>query len=367
MGRCSTPEELQQFLDDRLDVAQTELIAAHLDDCKGCRNVLEQITTCAPRPAGHARSSAVEEDGWIDGVLARVKAKGPRPPRLSAEDRANRDRDVASSLADGPLLPLDRVENRSRSSAGPGPALPGFRIIREIGRGGMGVVYEAVEENLNRRVAVKILQAHSLEDPRWVRRFEREAKAAGRLHHTNIVPVFGVGEFEGTHFCVMQYIDGLGLDLVIDELRRLRRAGWNPHHANELALAERTRQNATEPASDVPDTHKTTVADVVRSLTLGARPSKGQARHEEMPTDPDLPDSTRTRSLIAAAESPLTNPSSLTLAGSAIGATQSELGRTYFDRVARMDASGRGPRVCLSAGRASSRYQAVELAARRSG
>ena len=68
-----------------------------------------------------------------------------------------------------------------------------YRILREIGRGGMGVVYEAEQESLGRRVALKVLSASSLLDPKQVQRFEREAKAAARLHHTNIVPVFGVG------------------------------------------------------------------------------------------------------------------------------------------------------------------------------
>ncbi len=99
-----------------------------------------------------------------------------------------------------------------------------YRILREIGRGGMGVVYEAEQESLGRRVALKILSAGSLLDPRQVRRFEREAKAAARLHHTNIVPVFGVGRQDGHHYFVMQFIAGLGLDVVLDDLRQLRRA-----------------------------------------------------------------------------------------------------------------------------------------------
>ena len=99
-----------------------------------------------------------------------------------------------------------------------------YRILREIGRGGMGVVYEAEQESLGRRVAVKILSAGSLLDPKQVRRFEREAKAAARLHHTNIVPVFGVGRQDGHHYFVMQFIPGMGLDAVLDDLRQLRRA-----------------------------------------------------------------------------------------------------------------------------------------------
>src|ERR1700733_1696949 len=99
-----------------------------------------------------------------------------------------------------------------------------YRILREIGRGGMGVVYEAEQESLGRRVALKVLSTGSLLDPEQVRRFEREAKAAAKLHHTNIVPVFGVGQQDGHHYFVMQLIAGLGLDVVLDDLRRLRGA-----------------------------------------------------------------------------------------------------------------------------------------------
>src|SRR5205823_4525041 len=96
-----------------------------------------------------------------------------------------------------------------------------FRILREVGRGGMGVVYEAEQLSLGRHVALKVLPPRVL-DERQRRRFEREAKAAARLHHTNIVPVYGVGEHEGTPYYAMQFIQGLGLDAVIEELRRLK-------------------------------------------------------------------------------------------------------------------------------------------------
>ncbi|MFI5455437.1 MAG: protein kinase [Isosphaerales bacterium] len=95
-----------------------------------------------------------------------------------------------------------------------------FRILREVGRGGMGIVYEAEQVSLSRHVALKVLTRAALLDPRQILRFRREARAAARLHHTNIVPVFGVGEHDGLHFYVMQFIRGLGLDEVLDELRR---------------------------------------------------------------------------------------------------------------------------------------------------
>ncbi len=97
-----------------------------------------------------------------------------------------------------------------------------FRILREVGRGGMGVVYEAEQESLRRRVALKVLPVAARLDARQSKRFEREARAVARLHHTNIVPIFGVGEQDGVPYYVMQFIDGLGLDRVIAELRRLR-------------------------------------------------------------------------------------------------------------------------------------------------
>lgn len=90
-----------------------------------------------------------------------------------------------------------------------------FRILREIGRGGMGIVYEAEQESLGRRVAVKVLPRQSLPGERHVQRFQREARTAANLHHTNIVPVFGVGQQEGHHYYVMQVIHGVALDQFI--------------------------------------------------------------------------------------------------------------------------------------------------------
>jgi serine/threonine protein kinase len=100
-----------------------------------------------------------------------------------------------------------------------------FHILREVGRGGMGVVYEAVQDPLGRHVALKVLSAGSLAGSRRLDRFRREARAAAALHHTNIVPVFGTGEADGLHYYAMQFIRGHGLDAVIDELRHLRAGG----------------------------------------------------------------------------------------------------------------------------------------------
>ena len=97
-----------------------------------------------------------------------------------------------------------------------------YRILREIGRGGTGVVYEAEQESLGRHVALKVLPPNPLLNRTYLERFRREAKAAAKLHHTNIVPVFGVGEEDGVPFYAMQFIRGEGLDRVLHDLRRLR-------------------------------------------------------------------------------------------------------------------------------------------------
>ena len=89
-----------------------------------------------------------------------------------------------------------------------------YRILREVGRGGMGVVYEAEQVSLGRHVALKVLPGQALLNPTHLERFRREAKAAAKLHHTNIVPVYGVGEADGVHFYAMQFIRGEGLDRI---------------------------------------------------------------------------------------------------------------------------------------------------------
>ena len=98
-----------------------------------------------------------------------------------------------------------------------------FMIVREIGRGGMGIVYEAVQQSLGRHVALKVLSTQGLFNPSHLERFRLEARAAARLQHPHIVPVFGVGEHDGVHYYAMQFVPGRSLDLVIHALRELLR------------------------------------------------------------------------------------------------------------------------------------------------
>ena len=126
-----------------------------------------------------------------------------------------------------------------RASLGPArlERLGDYRIVREIGRGGMGIVYEAVQESLGRHVAIKVLPKSALLDPKALKRFRREARIAAGLHHSNIAAVFGVGEQDHYHYFVMQYIRGVTLDRIIarmSEAGRERRGGETRETAREL-------------------------------------------------------------------------------------------------------------------------------------
>jgi serine/threonine protein kinase/tetratricopeptide (TPR) repeat protein len=152
---------------------------------------------------------------------------GRRPDRTSFMCRFPAE---AASLADA-MDGLDFLYQAVGSSRGSGGAiapdgrpvpsqLGDFRIVREIGRGGMGVVYEAEQISLGRRVALKVLPFAAAIDERQLQRFKTEAQAAAHLHHTNIVPVFAVGADRGVHYYAMQFIEGRTLAHVIRELRK---------------------------------------------------------------------------------------------------------------------------------------------------
>jgi WD40 repeat protein/serine/threonine protein kinase len=142
-------------------------------------------------------------------------------------DHAEQLRKLVPALEMMAQLKHSAVFSAARSSAvGHRPdselgELGDFQIIREVGRGGMGVVYEARQLSLNRRVALKVLPLAAAMDPRQLQRFQVEAQAAACLHHTNIVPIHAVGCERGVHYYAMQFIEGQTLAAIIAELRRI--------------------------------------------------------------------------------------------------------------------------------------------------
>src|SRR6185436_9688345 len=130
------------------------------------------------------------------------------------------DRDQLDHVA-APLREVVRVERvaasgaESAASALESGRVGDYRILREVGRGGMGVVYEAEQISLRRRVALKVLPFAATMDPRRLQRFRNEAVAAASLHHEHIVPVHAVGCERGTHYYAMQFVDGRTLAQVV--------------------------------------------------------------------------------------------------------------------------------------------------------
>jgi WD40 repeat protein/serine/threonine protein kinase len=166
----------------------------------------------------------------IEELTVRLQAGEPVDvPAFLQEhpEHADRLRDLLPAL--NMLADLARSAP-SGSASGVRPAAPpddltgtlgDFRLLREIGRGGMGVVYEAEQISLGRRVALKVLPFAAAMDGRQLQRFKNEAQAAAHLQHQNIVPVYYVGCERGVHFYAMQLIDGQTLAAVIRELRHL--------------------------------------------------------------------------------------------------------------------------------------------------
>ncbi len=138
------------------------------------------------------------------------------------------------------------LSHSGRPSQLPIERIGDYRLVREIGRGGMGVVYEAAQESLGRRVAVKVLAQQALLADKHIQRFHREARTAASLHHTNIVPVFGVGEHDGYHYYVMQLIHGAGLDEVLRALRAMAATGGQLWHSS----TQPQDADSTQPLSD---------------------------------------------------------------------------------------------------------------------
>jgi eukaryotic-like serine/threonine-protein kinase len=148
--------------------------------------------------------------------------------RLTAPLRAARDAD-AHGLIEAPREEPDDPPTALGE-------LGDFRLLREVGRGGMGVVYEAEQISLRRRVALKVLPFAAAIDPRHLHRFKTEALAAAHVQHERIVPVHAVGCERGVHYYAMQFIDGQSLAALIGELRALRDERHDSAAVTEAAI-----------------------------------------------------------------------------------------------------------------------------------
>jgi serine/threonine protein kinase/WD40 repeat protein/Tfp pilus assembly protein PilF len=187
--------------------------------------------------------NATDKYALLDCLAEEFAERYRRGERPALKEYTDRYPDLADDIRDlfPAMVQVEQAEQDLHAPVRETLAVPvlrrlgDYRILREIGRGGMGVVYEAEQQSLARRVALKVLPTNALLDDNRRERFWREARAAAKLHHTNIVPVFDVGQNADACFYAMQFIPGEGLDQVIDELRRLR----EEYRTGEAASGER--------------------------------------------------------------------------------------------------------------------------------
>ena len=204
--------------------ASGDRAAAALDDPRVIR-AMEEYQAALEAGREPSRQEFVARHPDLSDVLAEcleglafVHRMTPRlQPR--AEDPCARSGGRVGSGAADPARGESLPTAPSQDDFQPEGPLGDFRILREVGRGGMGVVYEARQISLGRRVALKVLPFAAALDPKQLQRFKNEAQAAAHLQHTNIVPVYYVGCERGVHFYAMQFIDGQTLAAVIRQLR----------------------------------------------------------------------------------------------------------------------------------------------------
>lgn len=183
-----------------------------------------------------AEATAAELVQILDAYMAELQAgKAPSKAELLARHPQH------AAQLEACLAGLEFIHGTETATPGRQQRLGDFRIIREVGRGGMGAVFEAEQISLRRRVALKILRFASVSDPDAIERFQREAETIGNLHHTNIVPIFAISEERGISYYAMQFIDGQSLAQVLAESKEPlpadRVAEWGLQAADALSHA----------------------------------------------------------------------------------------------------------------------------------
>ncbi|MCZ6688774.1 MAG: tetratricopeptide repeat protein [Planctomycetota bacterium] len=198
-------------------------------------------------------------DDRIAEILGDYLEKRERGEQSDPQDLLRTHTEIAGALREhlDALGLLDAAFSDAPGSiASPPTQIGEYQVLREIGRGGMGVVYEALQIPMRRRVALKVLYPSITRTPRAVKRFQREARAAGMLQHTNIVPVHAIGEDKGVWFYSMELVSGRPLNEVIDQIRAV--GGLNGgNRASLISSTAHQQEGGTAPTK----ARKTSVGD----------------------------------------------------------------------------------------------------------
>ncbi|MCO8125034.1 serine/threonine-protein kinase [Stieleria sp. TO1_6] len=164
----------------------------------------------------------------------------------------------------------EKILGQNSEMQASGSVLGDYRLNREIGRGGMGIVYDATQLSLRRNVALKVLPFAAVLDKQQVARFRNEAQAAASLHHPNIVPVYAVGCERGVHYYSMQLIDGQTLEQVVQ----------NPEWVAAAKFRQADRDDTTleMPVPSQPEASATQTNALGRTTRTGCSPDSSTVR-----------------------------------------------------------------------------------------
>jgi eukaryotic-like serine/threonine-protein kinase len=200
---CCNEERLAAFNQGRLEVAALEVMGLHLVHCPRCEAMLATLQDDDVSIVENLRRVTRPVPWADDPTIAGIESRAKAIPVGSVSDVAGTGpTDVQGSLATSPQEAVPSV-------LGP------YQLLRKLGRGGMGTVYEAMHTRLRKRVAVKVLPESRINDSGAVARFYREMEALGGLAHPNIVSATDAGEAGGRHYLAMEYVDGLDLAALV--------------------------------------------------------------------------------------------------------------------------------------------------------
>jgi eukaryotic-like serine/threonine-protein kinase len=196
MSTCPSHDKLRDLLADGLTATESDSIATHVERCSSCQE----------RLAGLAGSP--DTDQWR---LATHPAHGSKAVARMLKSLKQMPALLAHTIPAGVMSSPDHQTNvapQPRIGGGEWPVVPGYEILGELGRGGMGIVYEARQIGLDRTVALKMIRSGLQAGPKDLERFRAEAAALARLQHPNIVQIYDVGESAGRPYFVLEYVAG---------------------------------------------------------------------------------------------------------------------------------------------------------------
>lgn len=192
---CPPREQLERLLTQQLTDAERDMLESHIEACQACQQTLESLTGEPDAPAPTPLMPPP-----LDAPVHRALVQHLQE---SQSRRESMEEDLEPTVRAAP-----RHDTKKPSDPTRWLAVPGYEIERVLGQGGMGIVYQARDVQLQRVVALKMLLGGEFAKPEYHARFQLEAKAAARLQHPNIVQVHNVGEYKGQPYFTQEFVDG---------------------------------------------------------------------------------------------------------------------------------------------------------------